>query len=216
MIFIFNGPPASGKDAACLFFQSLGFKHLSFKHELFKETIKHFGVNHDWFMERYDDRAIKDRKETLLKGMSRREAMIYVSEEIIKPKHGKSFFGDQVSNEICVDTNYCISDGGFIEELVPIINKVGANEIILVQITRKDCNFYSDSRRYFDGDIVEEFVIENKTNIPKIHFLSKKLPIRSYRVHNNGTLKEFYCVLQQIYEREKDVHEERKTKDFFT
>ena len=80
MIVIFNGPPASGKDeAASLFKETFGFGNLSFKYQLFKETINHFEVNERWFMDGYNDREQKEKKEFALNDMSRREAMIHVS-----------------------------------------------------------------------------------------------------------------------------------------
>ena len=116
MIVIFNGPPGSGKDeAASLFKETFGFQNLSFKYQLFKETIAHFEVDKAWFMEGYDDREVKEKKEFALKDMSRREAMIHVSEDIIKPKNGKDYFGRMVAEEIEDGKNYAIADGGFTE-----------------------------------------------------------------------------------------------------
>ena len=81
MIILFNGPPGSGKDHAADYYKQYGFKHLSFKYQLFKETIKYFNVDKTWFMERYDDRSLKEVPTWKLGNMSCREAMIYVSEE---------------------------------------------------------------------------------------------------------------------------------------
>lgn len=206
MIVIFNGPPGSGKDEAASFFKARGFKHLSFKYALFKETISFFGVDEEWFMRGYNDRSIKERPEELLEGMSRREAMIYVSEEITKPAFGNDIFGVSVASEIEDGMNYVISDGGFVEELTPIINRVGADNIVLVQLTREGCDFSSDSRRYFNGKLVEEFVIDKSTNIIKKHILPKKFSIRTYRVHNNGTIEQFHEILHKIHEKEKNDH----------
>lgn len=208
MIFIFNGPPGSGKDAAALFFKDLGFKHHSFKEELFKETIKYFDVDSTWFMEGYEDRSIKERKEHLLEGMSRREAMIFVSEEVIKPLHGKDYFGKRSADKLHIGADYCFSDGGFVEELLPVINKVGADEIILVQLTREGCDFSSDSRRYFDGDLVEQIIIEKETEVSKTHILAQRFPIRTYRIHNNGTKAQFESALRRIYEKERNEKED--------
>jgi len=210
LIVIFNGPPGSGKDEATRFFKTRGFKHLSFKYALFKETISFFGVDEEWFMTGYDDREIKEQPEDLLEGMSRREAMIYVSEDITKPAFGKDIFGVSVASEMEEGRDYVISDGGFVEELMPIINKVGADNIVLVQLTRDGCDFSSDSRRYFDGKLAEEFVIEKKTEILKKYFLPKKFSIKTYRVHNNGSLERFHEVLHKIYEKEKNDHKERE------
>ena len=108
MIILFNGPPGSGKDLAADWFKKKGFKHLSFKYQLFKETIKYFDVDEAWFMEGYNNREIKEIPSTLLGNMSRREAMIYVSEKVIKPKRGLDYFGNLVADEIDLMKDYCI------------------------------------------------------------------------------------------------------------
>jgi dephospho-CoA kinase len=207
LIIIFNGPPGSGKDEAASYFKRLGFKHLSFKYVLFQETISYFGVTHDWFMKDYDNRKVKERPEKALKGMSRREALIHVSEEVIKPVEGLDFFGRCVAEEIRDTEDYAVSDGGFIEELTPIINKIGTGNIVLVQLTREGCNYSTDSRRYFDGNLVKEFVLNHQTPIKKQHVLSYKFDIKTYRIHNNSTIEDFYGVLQEIYQSEKAVNE---------
>ena len=209
MILIFNGPPGSGKDEAAEYFKSRGFKHLSFKHQLFKETISFFGVDEEWFMNGYSDRSVKERPEDLLEGMSRREALIYVSEDITKPALGKDIFGVCVAREIEIGKDYAISDGGFEEELIPLINRVGAQNIILVQLTRDGCDYSSDSRRYFNGSLIKEYIIRESTKINEKHVLSQKFPVRTYRVHNNGSIEEFHDVLHDIYE--KECNEQAKT-----
>ena len=210
MIIIFNGPPGSGKDEAASYFKHQGFKHVSFKYVLFKETIEYFGVPHDWFMRDYNDRKIKERPESALRGFSRREALIHVSEEIIKPVKGLDFFGVCVAKEVRDDVNYCISDGGFVEELIPIINKIGTENIVLVQLTRDGCDYSADSRRYFDGNLVKEYVLNHQTPIKKQHVLPHKFTINTYRVHNNGAIKDFHGVLQEIHQSEKAIDETAK------
>lgn len=213
MIIIFNGPPASGKDEAAAYFKRRGFKHLSFKHFLFQETIAFFGVEEEWFMNGYNDRSAKERPEELLDGMSRREAMIYVSEDIAKPAFGKDVFGVHVAKEVEDGKNYAISDGGFEEELVPIINRVGADNIILVQLTREGCDYSLDSRRYFNGKLVKEYVIQKTSSINANHMLPNVFPVRTYRVHNNGSIEEFHKILHDIFEKESNGQPKRKEKE---
>lgn len=210
MIIIFNGPPSSGKDEAAFYFKKRGFEHLSFKSVLFRETAREFDVSYNWFMKDYDNRAVKEKPEKRLRGMSRREAMIYTSEKVIKPRYGKDFFGTQVANEILDGTDYCISDGGFIEELLPIINKIGTENITLVQLTRNNCDYSTDSRRYFDGNLIKEFVLNHQTPIKKQYVLPHKFAIKTYRVHNNSTKKDFHGVLEKIYQLEKATHETKE------
>jgi len=203
MIILFNGPPLSGKDAAADYFKKQkGWKHLSFKYQLYKETAKYFGVKYEWFMERYDDRSVKEVPHMDLGHMSCREAMIYVSEKVIKPKRGLDYFGLQVANEIDLKRNYAISDGGFVDELIPVINRVGSNNFVLVQLTREGCDYSTDSRRYFDGNVIQEFTNEKQTAINKKYVLPHKFEVDTYRIHNNGNLKDLHNVLEAIYQKE--------------
>ena len=200
MIVIFNGPQASGKDeAASLYKEKYGFGNLSFKYQLFKETIKHFDVDERWFMEGYNDREQKEKKEFALQGMSRREAMIHVSEDIIKPKKGLDYFGKSVAKEIEEDKNYALADGGFVEELEPIIEKVGAENIVIVQLTREGHDYSSDSRKYFNGNIISETTIGHQTEIDKAYVLKEEMNIRTYRIHNNGSLHNLQKALGSIH-----------------
>lgn len=205
MIIIFNGPPGSGKDeAASIFKEKYGFGNLSFKYQLFKETITHFEVNEEWFMEGYRDRDQKEKKEFALNDMSRREAMIFVSEDVIKPKKGKDYFGRMVAEEIEEGKNYAIADGGFLEELEPLVEKVGAENIVIVQLTRLGHDYSSDSRRYFNGNLIKEYTINGETPIDKEYFLPEELNVRTYRIHNNGSIRNFHGVLDDIFNELKD------------
>jgi hypothetical protein len=206
MIILFNGPPGSGKDHAADYFKQHGFKHLSFKYQLYTETIKYFGVDTKWFMDGYNDRSQKEVKSSLLDNMSRREAMIHVSEKIIKPRCGLDYFGKLVANEIDLQKDYCISDGGFIDELIPVVEKVGNDNFILVQLTRDGHDFSSDSRRYFDGNVTQEFVINKKTDIEKKYVLPHKFDVKTYRIHNNGDISDFEEALKEICKKEININ----------
>lgn len=200
MIILFNGPPGTGKDVAADFFKKFGFKHLSFKYQLFKETIRYFDVDEDWFMHGYNNRSEKEMPSEKLGNMSRREAMIYVSEQIIKPMEGLDYFGKQVAEEINVNKNYVISDGGFVHELIPVIDKVGNNDFILVQLTRDNHDFSSDSRRYFQGhEIEKEYVLGKETSIDTQYVLHPKFDVKMFRIHNNSTIEHFHQALEDIY-----------------
>ena len=200
MIVIFNGPPGSGKDeAASLYKEMYGFKSLSFKHQLFKETIEHFGVKKDWFMEGYEDRERKEIKEFALKNYSRREAMIHVSEDIIKPQKGLDHFGKLVAEEIEDGVHYAVADGGFVEELKPLIERVGAENVVIVQITRDGHDYSSDSRRYFNGNLIKEYTIQFETPIDSAYVLEEEMNVNTYRIHNNGSVRNFHSILTDIY-----------------
>lgn len=205
-VIVFNGPPGVGKDEAASFLVAhYGFKALSFKHQLFVETIAYFGVDHDWFMNDYDNRAIKERPEELLGGRSRRQALIHVSEDVLKPARGKGVFGEQVAKQLNSVTDYTISDSGFSEELVPIINTVGAENVCLVQLLRDGCSYDGDSRRYVNGGLVDQFILGKTSELNTNHILPEKFDVCTYRVHNNGTLSEFFQAIRAIYAREANA-----------
>jgi len=200
MIVIFNGPPGSGKDeAASLYKENFSFKSLSFKHQLFKETIEFFGVDKDWFMQGYNDRDQKEIVEHALGDHSRREAMIHVSENVMKPKKGLDYFGKLVAEEIEDEVHYAVADGGFVEELKPLIEKVGRENIVIVQITRDGHDYSSDSRRYFNGNLIKEYTINYETPIDSAYVLEEEMNINTYRIHNNGSVRNFHSILTDIY-----------------
>jgi|TARA_B110000977_G_scaffold69694_1_gene94678 hypothetical protein len=207
MIVIFNGPPASGKDeAATVFKERFGFGNLSFKYQLFKETINHFEVDERWFMDGYNNRAQKEKREFALNDMSRREAMIHVSENIIKPKKGLDYFGRSVADEIFEDNHYALADGGFVEELEPIVKKVGRENVIIVQLTREGCDYSTDSRKYFNGNLIKEYTVNMSTDIDKAYVLKEEMDVSTYRIHNNGSVTAFHSALENIYNDLKESH----------
>ena len=211
MNFIFNGPPGSGKDEACHFLKTnYGYTHLEFKDQLFKETFKFFGVSEGWFMEGYDDRSIKEMPVPQLRvngnALSRRDAMIYVSEKFIKPKYGKDYFGVKTAENVNKTDNYCFSDGGFVEEIHPLINKLGHDKIRIVQLYRTGCSFSSDSRNYIDGILTEEFGSNDSNTL--IQKSEPQIPIRMYRIHNNTSVSDFHQMIREILRKEANANSE--------
>lgn len=213
MIIVFNGPPGSGKDEAASYFkENLGFSSLSFKDQLFKETINHFKVDTNWFMEDYDNREIKEKPCEVLNGLSRREALIYVSEEIIKPIKGKGYFGESVAQCIEEDKHYVISDSGFVEELKPIVEKVGAENVVIIQIAREGCDYSNDSRRYLSGMLKKIYTIGAPTSIDEQYILPEQVDVQTYRVHNNGTIRNYHDTLSNIFEELNELYNLRQVK----
>ena len=204
MHIIFNGPPGSGKDEACLFLKNnYGFKQLQMKDQLFIDTAHHFGVDLDWFMADYSNREEKELPRDELDGLSKRQALIHVSENVIKPKFGKDYYGRKTAEKIDQVSSYCISDGGFLEEITPVINIVGRDNICIVQLYRAGCSFSSDSRNYINGNLIEDFGfpkwesrMQNKPNIE----------VRMYRICNNTSVSDFHQNIRKILRREANAN----------
>lgn len=158
-VIIFNAPPRAGKDIAvrhCLSKFS-NSSHHSFKTPLLQETWSAFGLEPahiEYWKEMYDLPHIdggwmKDRKMLYLNGQafSMREALIHTSEVLVKPVKGADYFGFCVAEGLQEGLNL-FSDGGFKEELQPIIEKVGVENVVVIRIHREGHTFEGDSRSY--------------------------------------------------------------------
>lgn len=205
MNLVFNGPPGSGKDEACLFLKrNHGFHHLQFKDQLFIDTTEYFGVSLNWFLADYDNRELKEMPREELNGLSKRNALIHVSENVIKPNYGKDYFGVKTAEKVDAKLNYCFSDGGFVEEVIPLINRVGPEKICIVQLYRTGCSFSSDSRNYINGILTEDLGKQDSD------FSSQnsepQLPIRMYRIHNNTSVSDFHKNITKILGKEANVN----------
>ena len=116
--------------------------------------------------------------------LSIREALIYMSEVIVKPRMGSDYFG--VARALSVQTNEIIVDdstaafnvNGDIkcDEVVPLIERIGADNTLLIRIHRDGFTFDGDSREY-----VPDGVVPNTIDI-----------------HNIGTEHEYYLKVEEV------------------
>ena len=180
-VIIMNGPPNSGKDAAMEHLVSpprgeYNFLRRMFKEKLYSLTAAIYGIPLGLLIEVCTDREHKDVPADLLGGLSPRQALIKVSEEVIKPNYGNQYFGEYAASRIAGGGNYVFSDGGFIEELAPVVRCFGGNNVLVVRVHRPDCTFEGDSRDYLpDG-----------------------LAGHTEDIYNNDTLEAFYEELDGV------------------
>ena len=166
-VIIFNGPPSSGKDL----FASILYKYmvtneahhnfanrLTFKKTLIDLTQKYYQISSYEWSERYNEAGLKEIGWDKLGGLSQREALIDMSENKIKPMLGNDFLGKALAFDVrksgpaYYNTYYLVSDGGFKEELQPIIDKVGEDNVIVLRLHRDGYDFSGDSRGYIEDD----------------------------------------------------------------
>lgn len=154
-VILFNGPPGVGKDTAAKLLIESGIKADT---EKFAKTVKEgchglFGitnstgqvVHHDHF------EPIKNKPNSEFMGLSPREAYIWYSEVVMKPKFGGNVFGRLTAERMSDDGRlYFITDSGFIDEALTLVEKFGSENVILVQLLRRGCNFHGDSRSYIN------------------------------------------------------------------
>lgn len=158
-ILVLNAPPNSGKDTIADYLVAhQGYIKLSFKSALFELLYKVFSIdNPEKFMQIYYTREAKEQPCSSLRIgdriMSPREALIFLSESVVKPLWGGAYFGTRAAQLIGDSKSnlYVFADGGFLAELVPLVDKVGGKNITVVQIERDGCTFEGDSRDYVDA-----------------------------------------------------------------
>lgn len=124
---------------------------------------------------------------------SSREALIHVSEDLIKPKCGKDFYGKKLVERIEYSSErfYFVPDSGFKEECTMVVDK-GYN-VIIAQLMRSGATFEGDSRSLLNKDDFKEY-----SNI------------KFCKVDNNGSLDDLYnCIVDLSYDIVLDEVKER-------
>ncbi|EDW9075432.1 hypothetical protein AV691_004286 [Salmonella enterica subsp. enterica serovar 4,[5],12:i:-] len=99
------------------------------------------------FIVAYNDREQKEKPHDFLMGMTCRQFMIWISEEVIKPKFGDDYFGKRF-DEIAKESDYPVicTDGGFTDEVIALIE--ACHEVKMCRLHRRGYSFKNDSRDY--------------------------------------------------------------------
>lgn len=107
--------------------------------------------------------------------LSIRQAMIYVSEVVVKPRWGQDWFGKERVRKMKVPTGkfsdiFTDDSCAFVEELEPLIEHLGQENILLIRIHRDGFTFDGDSRSYIPNGIIQNTVDINNDGT-EIQFL---------------------------------------------
>ena len=150
-IVLLNGPPGCGKDtlADALEMASEDVNRVSFKDPLYDLMCAIYGIKIGELLSISYDRVLKEQPLSVFGGLSYREAIIKVSEEVIKPNYGEAFFGRSAAKRIVPGCVNVFSDSGFMEEVTPLFKVVPWAEVLLVRIHKRG-TFEGDSRGYLD------------------------------------------------------------------
>lgn len=165
-IIILNGPPQSGKDEIAKYLsKKYNFVHMEIKELLFNVAIRAAGISKQLWEALYT-RDYKEVPTPYLKingvSVSPRQWMIHCSEMVIKPTFGADAFGLAAVEAIktlpdMMNKTIVFSDGGFIEEIKPLINFLDLlqfknKKVVLplhvARIHREGYDWGVDSRRY--------------------------------------------------------------------
>lgn len=103
-----------------------------------------------------DKNRVRPYETTGYSLISIREAMIYISELVYKPARGQDIFGRIRASKVIPndDTLYVDGSYGFVDELMPLINSVGAERILAIRLHCEGMSFDGDSRSYIPDGLV--------------------------------------------------------------
>ncbi len=184
-----------------------GVKVRSCKDQLHRLTHTFFNIPEDQYFYIYNNRKLKEKKlphftvnlepdwRELLAGthgidvdltahqtgkllLSCREAMIYVSEVLTKPRLGVDYFGKVRASmvqegEVMVDDSsaaFVVNGNLQCDEVPTLLSRLGGSNVLLLRIHRNGLDFTGDSRRYIPDGVV-------KTTVD---------------IYNNGTIEDYY------------------------
>lgn len=168
-VVLINGPARSGKDTLAKeaknhFLSAYEFKFADVMHNFWQDVF--FSMHdYDEAMSRTDGDLKSDPSPVL--GLSYRQCMIATSEDFIKPILGNDFFGRLTAAQIAKgealekelyrsDPNFqyvaLVSDSGFKEEAVAVIEKFGSENVLLLHLYRNGYTYSGDSRGYIHLD----------------------------------------------------------------
>lgn len=161
-VFLFNGPPRSGKDTAC---DELYLKHSRVVPMKFAKPLHDFARSliNPGEIEYYTNEGKNEIIPHLRK--SYRDVCINLSERYAKGEYGFDIFGRAfverakwwIEDGFIDGVNFVVSDSGFASEIRPLVDFFGKENIILIRIERDGCSYIGDSRSYID---LSEYGIE--------------------------------------------------------
>lgn len=169
-IIILNAPPGCGKDTIgnmIAYNKDIQAFKASFKEPMFEIAIGMLGVwKFSQFIDAYNDRKKKEEPQECLNGMTPRQFMIWISEEVMKPRFGKYVFGHRLLDSIERIPPECpivVTDGGFKEETMPLL--VAGHYVHVCRLFRDGYSFDGDSRDYLDVAGYHHRMFQNDFNL---------------------------------------------------
>lgn len=187
MIVLLNGPPRSGKDmlANKITRQIANFEKRRFKDALVDITSAIYRVPKEMIEEMLEDSEGKEKPSEVFDGLSLRQALIDVSENVVKPRYGKNYFGHATAKTMRKNVNYAISDSGFVEEAKVIVDRFGGQNVVLIRLHRNGCDFSNDSRSYLPVDMFTH-VANLQNNSSKHEILEQVIDVIELAQYKNG------------------------------
>jgi len=181
-LILMNGPLLCGKNIAVDHLKkSYDLTDRRCKDRLFQMMWQFFDTSEERFWELYNNRDLKEvpvldyqvstgayyalsqriddlpDMDEVNCCLSCRNAMIYISEIVCKPTFGRTYFGQYRADKIQRDELAIDDSCGFAEELPPVIEKLGQDNILLIRVKGRG-SFQGDSREYIPDGVIEHTV----------------------------------------------------------
>jgi hypothetical protein len=155
MKFVFiNGPRQSGKDTAVNFLvREFGCRTYKMAWPMKRAAIDLLGISEEDAKIYFEDHACKIRPHKAFFNMTPVQWLIWLGEEVIKPKFGSDYFGRIAARILSEPTQSpftAISDAGFREEVLAIATTFGPKNCVVIQLHRPGKTFEGDSRSYVE------------------------------------------------------------------
>jgi len=189
-VIFLNGPRRSGKDQAAKYIiaEFISVRHKKFAGIMKRALKEFFGIKEDLWkrLEHEGSGQLKLQPLPELLGMSWVEALIWFSEEVMKPKFGSDVFGQLLAREMIGPTsNYLtvISDSRFTEEALPVVEAYGPTNCHVFQLFRDDLTFMGDTGSYMCAtDFPAGVTFWRIDNIHELSMYRRQILIRTNKV----------------------------------
>lgn len=170
LVIVLNAAPNSGKDTiADYIIKNYDFTKHEFKSLLYQDVADYYNVNLETVIKLNENRYEKNKPQSIFNNLKPRDALIYVAENIIKPKYGFYRYVDDIFNKIkeSKDSYFIISDGGSPHEEERIDFYKNEFKIYKIVIEKNDTNYKEDVRTKFKH---YDQIIYNNDNLEKLYF----------------------------------------------
>lgn len=197
-VIILNGPPYSGKDTGALHIGLMIAQEapwLTPKHNKFSKGMKEavhklYGLFHS--PDVIDKQKMKDERFSDLLGQTPREAYIEMF-KFLQTLHGEDVLGRLMEQEMRRQANIVVhicSDGGRPDEIGPIIEYVGAKNVLIIEVSSAGCTFENDVRSFIGNKVKEKYP---KVTVNRVENIKSgdPLDLELYRAMVWGLAKKF-------------------------
>ena len=158
LLVLISGPPRSGKNRTGEYLSELlGAEfsdHFALSDALKRMAHAHYGLGEETGVFHFEDR--KDEPCSEFGGLTPRDAYIQYSENVLKPKFGRSHLGEialrRVESNRDEGRTTMLSGVGFLDEVLAIMKAVGSEKTLHLKLSRPDSSHsrVTDSREALD------------------------------------------------------------------